>query len=63
MRRFVTDEHIEYPVLLGTSEALRAFRVDAFPTTYFVDRSGRIASHTVGMSTRWSIRARLGLLD
>jgi peroxiredoxin len=63
IRRVVAEEHIEYPILLGTSDVVEAFRVTSFPTTYYVDREGRIGGHTVGMATRFSIRARLGLLD
>jgi thiol-disulfide isomerase/thioredoxin len=62
VREFVAREHIEYPVLLGTSDVLAAYHVEAFPTTYYVDAEGRVGSHTVGMATRYGIRARLGLL-
>jgi peroxiredoxin len=60
IRRFVEDEHIQYPVLLGTEAVLRAFHVSSFPTNYFLNGDGRIAGHTVGMSTRWGLAARLG---
>ncbi len=63
VRHFVASEHIEYPVLLGTSDVLAAYHVNAFPTTYYVDADGRVGGHTVGMATRFSIRARLGLLS
>ena len=63
IRRFVAEEHIRYPVLLATPEVLAAFHVGAFPTTYYVNRDGTIGGHSVGMSTRYAIRARLGLLD
>jgi thiol-disulfide isomerase/thioredoxin len=63
VRRYIQERHIEYPVLLGNSDVLAAFHVGSFPTTYYVDREGRVGSHTVGMSTRLSIRARLSLLD
>ena len=63
VRRYVAEEHIEYPVLLGTSDVVEAFHVASFPTTYYVDREGKIGGRTVGMSTRFSIRARIGLLD
>ena len=63
IRRVVAEEHIEYPVLLGTTDVVEAFHVTSFPTTYYVDREGRIGGHTVGMATRFSIRARLGLLN
>ena len=63
VRRFVAEQHIDYPVLLGTSDVLAAFHVGSFPTMYYLDRMGRVASHTVGMSTRLSINARLALSD
>jgi thiol-disulfide isomerase/thioredoxin len=63
VRQVMAEEHIRYPVLLGTPEVLRAFHVDTFPTNYYIDRHGQITSHTIGMSTRWAVRARLGLLD
>jgi thiol-disulfide isomerase/thioredoxin len=62
VRDFVAREHIEYPVLLGTGDVLAAYHVQAFPTTYYVDAQGRIGSRTVGMGTRYSMRARLGAL-
>jgi peroxiredoxin len=61
IRDFVAKEHIAYPVLLGTDSVVRAFHVGAFPTNYFLDKGGRIAGHTVGMSTRVSLAARLAL--
>lgn len=60
IERFVKEHDIRYPVLLGTEAVLRAFRVDTFPTNYYVDRSGAIAAHTIGMATRFSIASRLG---
>jgi peroxiredoxin len=63
LRRFVAEEHLRYPVLLATAEVLAAFHVGAFPTTYYVNRDGTVGGHTVGMSTRYGIRARMRLLD
>lgn len=63
IRRFVAEEKIHYPVLLATGDVLAAFHVAAFPTTYYVNRDGTVGGHTVGMSTRYAIRARMGLLD
>jgi peroxiredoxin len=61
--RYVAEQHIAYPVLLGTSDVVEAFHVASFPTTYYVDREGKIGGRTVGMATRFSIRARIGLLN
>lgn len=60
VRRFVAEHGIEYPVLLATDEALRAFHVDTFPTNYYVDPTGIVRSHTIGMSTRVAVSSRLG---
>ena len=41
---FVADYGMSYPVVLDPEgEAARLYRVRAFPTTYFIDRQGRIA--------------------
>jgi peroxiredoxin len=58
--RFVEEHDIRYPVLLGTDAVLRAFHVDTFPTNYYVDRTGSVAAHTIGMATRVSLASRLG---
>jgi nifR3 family TIM-barrel protein len=52
VRRFVAEHHIEYPVLLADARVLRAFRIEGFPTNYFIDAKGRVAGHTIGMATR-----------
>jgi len=62
VRAFVEREHIGYPVLLADGDVLAAYHVEAFPTTYYLDAEGRVGGHTVGMATRYSIRARMGLL-
>jgi hypothetical protein len=59
VRAFVAEHGIEYPVLLGTNAMLRAFHVDMFPTNYYVDAAGGVASHTIGMSTRVALASRL----
>lgn len=61
LERFVREHGLRYPVLLGTPEVLRAFRIGAFPTNYYLSPDGIIRGQTVGMSTRLSFRARLAL--
>jgi len=60
LARFVRAEGLSYPVLLGTETTLRDYNVHAFPTNYFLDATGRVRDHTVGLSTRWGLSARLG---
>jgi peroxiredoxin len=58
--RFVAEHQIRYPVLLGTDPVLVRYGVSAFPTNVFVAPDGTLDSATVGLSTRWSLLARLG---
>lgn len=58
--RFVKERGAKYPILLGDEELARRFRVSMFPTSYYLDAEGRIKDATVGMSTRFAMRMRLG---
>lgn len=60
VRRYAAEAGIRYPVLLADAKVVRDYRVGAFPTNYFISRDGRITGHTVGMSTRFGMNARLG---
>jgi peroxiredoxin len=61
IRRFAKEHDLRYPILLASENVVREYRVRAFPTNYFIDPSGRVTAHTVGMSTRFSLNARLAL--
>ncbi|MBX3185104.1 MAG: TlpA family protein disulfide reductase [Polyangiaceae bacterium] len=59
IRRFVKEHQIRYPVLLGDAAAIAAYRVQAFPTNYYLDAEGRIRGTDVGMSTRIGMQWRI----
>jgi peroxiredoxin len=61
VRRFATEHGLHYPVLLANQETLQSFRVDSFPTNYFIAKDGTVAARTIGMSTRVSLNAHLAL--
>lgn len=60
IRRFVKEHEIRYPVLLADDAVLRAYRVGAFPTNYFIARDGTISASSVGLTTRFALSARMG---
>lgn len=63
VRRYAREHELTYPILLGSPEVLRAYRVGAFPTNYYLDGDGTISGSTVGLSTRIGMSARLWLAD
>jgi thiol-disulfide isomerase/thioredoxin len=56
---FAREHRLEYPVLLATQQVLEDYKIDAFPTNYYVDGAGKLRDKTVGLSTRMSMGARM----
>jgi peroxiredoxin len=48
IRQFVERHKISYPVLIGTSEVSRKYGIRAIPTTYVIDKKGKVAARHVG---------------
>lgn len=50
---FATKMHINYPVLLDANSIAESWGgVDSLPTTFFIDRNGKIVASTVGLASR-----------
>lgn len=54
---FVSKMHMNYPVLLGEDAVEDKWGIDAMPTTFFIDRNGKIVASTVGLAPRAVIEA------
>lgn len=49
IQTFIEDYGLTFPVLLDTTAATsRAYEQEAFPSTYFIDRDGRVADTAFG---------------
>lgn len=59
VRRYASEHELGYPILLGTDETRRAYRIGAFPTNYYLNGDGTVSSTSVGLSTRLGMALRL----
>lgn len=59
VRRFVQEQGVDYPVVLGESSLTRSLHVDSFPTTFILSPDGHIEHATVGYTTRLGLLWRL----
>ena len=58
--KFVSDMHIDYPVLIdGDSISHPYGGIDALPTSFFVDRSGKVIAATVGLHDESELEANI----
>lgn len=63
VKRFVADHQINYPVVMTTPELERLFPgVAALPTSFIVDRDGRIVQKHVGMLNATTTEAETRVL-
>lgn len=55
---FAQKMHMNYPVLIDADSIANSYGgLDALPTTFFIDRNGRIVASTVGLAPRDVIEA------
>ena len=55
-----TKLHINYPVLIDDKEVSKPYGgIDALPTTFYVDRNGKVVAATIGLADRDEIEANI----
>ena len=65
LRQWVVHNHVCFPVLmarrtsLDRGDALRKYRVSAYPTNYLIDSNGRVRWRGVGVADEAALRAAL----
>lgn len=62
VRKFLLDFHVNYPLLMPDKTFALAHAVDGLPTTFLLDRQGRIAKTYVGEVDERVFRADIDVL-
>src|SRR5690606_2017328 len=59
VKSFANQYKLNFPILLAPPPLLASYKVKAFPTSYYLAAGRRVTAATVGMSSRWAMKARL----
>lgn len=62
VRSFTVSHGMNYPVLMGNSAIERLYRINAYPASFIIDKSGRIAAKYVGIVSEDNVEANVRAL-
>jgi thioredoxin-related protein len=51
VRNFAKSMDIPYPIVMATEEVARDYRVTSIPTTFFIDKEGKIREKIPGFNS------------
>jgi len=51
VRNFAKSMDIPYPIVIAPEEVVRSYRVTAIPTTFLIDKEGKIRERTTGFNS------------
>lgn len=62
VRPFMATHGMNYPVLMGNSGIESLYKIDAYPASFIIDKSGRIAARYVGIISKDNVEANVKTL-
>jgi len=61
VREFIKETGVQLPVILGSPQTTKDWQIRGFPTYFVIDGDGKIASRSVGYSTKIGLQVRAWL--
>jgi peroxiredoxin len=53
VKPYLTDKAVNYPVVIGTDPVAQTYGgIDSLPSTFMIDKEGRIASAHIGLAAK-----------
>ncbi len=62
VRPFVLDHKLNYPILMGDGTLITSYKLGAVPTTYLIDKQGRIAATYGGVIDKSDVDSNINKL-
>lgn len=59
VKKFADEFKVSYPMLVGSDPVADTYGVEALPTSYFIDRKGKIVAATIGLRSESEIERNL----
>jgi len=60
VQKFVSDEHMDYPVLLNGDSLSKPYGgLDSMPTSFYVDRAGQVVAVQMGITSKDDMEANI----
>jgi peroxiredoxin len=62
VKPFVQAHGVNYPIVMGDDQVLKSWNIDAFPTTFLIDKAGRVAAQYVGIVDKANMESNIKTL-
>ena len=59
IRPFIAEHKVNYPIVLGNNEVIDAYGFKAYPATYLIDKSGRVAATYIGIVSKDDVEGNI----
>lgn len=63
VRNFAKSMDIPYPIVIAPEEVVRNYRVTSIPTTFFIDKEGKIRERITGFNSTISQQMTAKITD